>query len=75
MSDIVQGPIGTVGQYDVAFKDGQFVVTANVTIPPGESAAIILNVDAKKVLTAIADAVPGKLDNIVIAIIEKALGI
>ena len=71
--DLAGGPIGSVGSYDVKFSAGKLLVSAKVELPPGESAAISLSIDSDKVLDAIAAAVPGKLDNMLIGLIKSAL--
>ena len=71
--DLAQGPLGQVGKYDVKFDSGFLVVSASANIPPGESFDASLSVDSDKVLDAIAAAIPGKVDDAVIALIKLAL--
>lgn len=73
--ELSSGPIGDIGKYEVAFKGGMLLVNANVSLPPGESASVVLQVDAKKVLDALKDAIPGKLDDLAIGLLKTALGI
>lgn len=72
-SDIASGPLGSFGKYSVVFKDGSLVVSAEASLPPGEKAIFSLSVDSDKVLDAIAAAVPGKLDDALIALIKIGL--
>lgn len=71
--DLISGNLGTVGSYDVAFKGGNLIVSLTAAIPPGESGSVTLSVDSNKVLDALAAAIPGKIDDAVIAIIKAAL--
>lgn len=70
---IAKGPIADVGVYSVEFKGGKLLVSANVSLPPGESASLLVTVDSDKVLDAIALAVPGKIDDALIALIKLGL--
>lgn len=70
---IVKGPVADVGDYSVEFKGGKLLVKVDVSLPPGESASLLVSVDSDKVLDAIALAVPGKLDDALIALIKLGL--
>ncbi len=71
--DIAQGTIGSVGKYDVAFKEGNLVVEVDANVEIG-SAGIVLKLDAGKVLDALAAAIPGQIDDAVFGLIKAALG-
>lgn len=71
--EIASGEIGTVGKYHIYFKDGFLVVEANASVPPGESITASIKVDSDKVLDAIALAVPGKIDDLLIALLKTGL--
>jgi hypothetical protein len=77
--EIVQGNIGSVGSYDVEFKGGKLVLTAGVekeTTPGvGIKADISIEVEAGKIVDAIERAIPGQIDDVVLEILKKALGI
>lgn len=73
--DLSSGPIGSVGKYDVAFKGGKLILTANMDLPPGEKLNASFEVDANKVLDALKAAIPGKLDDLLIALIKSSLGL
>jgi len=70
--EIVQGNIADAGAYDVAFKDGKLVAKASAG-KSGVSAAVEFSVDADVVLDAIAKAIPGQIDDMVIGVIKTAL--
>lgn len=72
--EIAQGNIGTVGKYDVAFKDGQLVMEMDATYGVG-STGLIQKVSAKEVLEALKKAIPGTVDDAVFNVIEAALGL
>lgn len=74
MTEIVQGNIGSVGEYDVSFADGALVIKADAKYAVG-STAIVQTVDAAKVLDAMAKAIPGTLDDAVFGVIKAALGV
>lgn len=69
---IADGNIGNSAKYSVAFKEGKLVaeLDANEGAFVG---GLVVKIDAGQVLDAIAKAVPGQLDDAVIAIIKAAL--
>lgn len=71
---IVEGNIGNVGKYDVEFKGGHLVASVGANMAVGE-VAVELKIGAKQVLDAIAKAIPGQIDDKVIELLEKALGL
>lgn len=70
--DIVEGPIGTVGKYDVEFKEGALVVEIDANVAIG-TAGLVVKIDAGKVMDAIKNAIPGKVDDAIIDVIKAAL--
>lgn len=70
--DIVSGPVGSVGKYDVAFIGGQLVLSVDASMELG-SAGVNVKIDAGKVLDALAKAIPGTIDDSVIALIKAGL--
>lgn len=71
-ANIVGGKVGSVGAYDVKFVGGQ--LAAELVVEEGPFAGnLSVKIDAGKVLDAIADAVPGQIDDAVIALIKAAL--
>ena len=70
--EIAEGAIGSVGKYDVAFKDGQFVVEFDAPVVVG-SAGLIVKVDAAKVIDSLCAAIPGKIDDAIFGVIKAAL--
>lgn len=71
--DLASGSLGNVGSYDVAFKSGKLVVSGSVALPPGESVSLELQVDSGKVIDALAAAIPGKIDDVLLAMIKNLL--
>lgn len=71
-ADLVQGKLGTVGKYDVAFKGGELVVEIDGNDAVG-SVGMVVKVKASAVLDAIALAIPGTIDDALIGIIKGAL--
>lgn len=71
--DIVDGKIGTVGEYDVEFKGGKLVAKVSAKPAEGVNAEMLVEVEASLVLDAIARAIPGKIDDAVIGVIKAAL--
>lgn len=69
---IAGGAIGAVGKYDVSFVAGQFVIEADA-VKGASSAGLIVKVDARQILDAIAVAIPGQIDDAVIKVLEAAL--
>ncbi len=72
--ELVGGALGSVGKYDVAFKEGSLVIEVDANVAVG-SAGLVVKVGAKSVLDAISKAIPGQIDDAIIALLEKALGI
>lgn len=70
--DLLQGPIGEAGMYDVEFKGGKLIAKANAAADFG-TASILVSIDASKVIDAIAAAVPGKIDDVVLGVVKTAL--
>ena len=70
--ELVQGKIGEVGKYDVAFKEGKLVIEVGASVAIGE-AGLSVKIGAKQVLDAIKAAIPGKIDDAIIDVLEAAL--
>lgn len=73
-ADLVKGNLGTVGKFDVAFKDGALVAELDAAVSVG-SAGLVLKIEAGKVLDALAAAIPGTIDDAIINIAKGALGV
>lgn len=71
-SHIADGNIGSVGKYDVDFKEGKLVIVSEV-MHGQSSAGLIVKIDGRQVLDAIAKAIPGQVDDAVIKVLESAL--
>jgi len=82
-ADIVEGKIGTVGDYDVEFKSGKLIAKAKVghsiELLPGVSVAVHgdvgVELGARAVLEALKKAIPGVLDDAALELAAKALGV
>jgi hypothetical protein len=76
-ADIVEGTIGNVGSYDVEFKGGKLIAKAGVAHSPtagvSVKADLSLEVGAEAVVDAIAKAIPGQIDDMVLGMIKAAL--
>lgn len=70
--DIIDGKIGSVGGYDLEFKGGKLMFKVNVAWN-GLAAEIGVGVDADGVIDAIAKAIPGQIDDQVLALVKAAL--
>lgn len=69
---IVGGAIGSVGQYDVSFKEGKLVAELKAHEAFFEG-GMVVKIDAGQVLDALAAAIPGAIDDAVIALVKAAL--
>lgn len=70
--DIAEGPIGTVGAYDVEFKGGFLVAKINAGAGP-VSANAEVKIGADALLDAIARAIPGTIDDVILNLLKTAL--
>lgn len=70
--DLVNGPIGNVGKYDVEFKGGKLVASVDV-VAGVASASVKLELDAGQVLDALKKAIPGSIDDLIIDMAKAAL--
>ena len=70
--DIASGNLGTVGSYKVFFHQGKLVAQLQAAEAPFDG-NLQLNIDANLVLDAIAKAVPGKIDDLLISMIKAEL--
>lgn len=77
--EIAKGKIGEVGEYDVEFKDGKLVAIAAVskeaTAGVALKADVSIEISARAVLEALKKAIPGTIDDAVLELAAKALGI
>lgn len=76
---MVEGNIGTVGNYDLEFKDGSIVGVVKIAQTPtagvSVSADVNISISAKAVLEAIKRAIPNALVDELITLIEKLPGV
>lgn len=73
--DIVEGKIGSVGEYDVEFKGGKLVAKAGVTAPEGlGTAGMFVEIPAGPVIDkafAVAEkAIPGTIDDAILEMVK-----
>lgn len=61
--DILEGKIGEVGGYDLEFKGGKLVLKVDAAIDIGK-AGFFAELEADKVLDALAKAIPGQWDDV-----------
>lgn len=72
--DLASGSLGTEAKWDVSFAGGKLI--ASIAYSGSLAGANIgISIGAKQVLDALALAIPGKIDDAVIAVIEQALGL
>lgn len=70
--ELLQGNLGSVGKYDVAFKEGGLVAEVKADMGPA-NASVMIKLDAAKVIDALAAAIPGTVDDAVFGLIKAAL--
>ena len=70
--DIVGGPLGTVGSYDLKFAGGKLVFEIKADVAIG-GVGLVMEIDSGHLLDAIAAAIPGKIDDAVIGVIKASL--
>jgi hypothetical protein len=70
--DIVQGQIGTVGQYEVDIAGGKLVLKAGVAASP-VGASLEASVDLVVVKDAIKAKIPGQIDDVILDTLFAAL--
>jgi hypothetical protein len=69
---LVEGNLGTVGQYDLEFKGGKLVGTVKAAVSVGE-VSMGLSIDSAAICDAIAKAIPGSVDDALLAVLKAAL--
>lgn len=72
--EIVEGNIGTVGKYDLEFKDGCLCLEVSADYPYGAT-GVVQKIKARPVLDALKKAIPGVFDDAAIELAAKALGV
>lgn len=70
---IVDGKIGTVGEYKIEFKGGKLRAEAGATAPIGLSGGGYIEADSDLIIDAICKAIPGHLDDAAGAVLKAAL--
>lgn len=72
MSDLVQGPIGPEGDYDVSIVKGKIIAKAKYA-GAQLGANLELNLDLIALLEKLKVAIPGSIDDAVISFVEAAV--
>lgn len=76
---MVEGNIGTVGNYDLEFKDGKIQGTVKIAQEPtagvSVSADVNVSISAKAVLEAIKRAIPNAVVDELITLVEAIPGV
>lgn len=82
--DIAEGKIGSVGSYDVDFKEGKLIAKAGLKAPEGlANAGMFLEIPGgpviDKLFSMAEKAIPGTMDDVVLesvkSFLKKALGL
>ena len=77
--DIAEGKIGEVGAYDVEFKGGKLLakvgLAKEVTAGVSAKADVSVEIDARSVLEALKKAIPCTIDDALLELAAKALGV
>lgn len=72
--DVVEGKLGDVGAYDVKFVDAKLVAELDVNVEKGVlTAGLVVKLDGSAVLDALAAAIPGQIDDVLLGVLKKAL--
>lgn len=76
--DIIDGPIGNIGSYDVEFKGGYLVGKVAInTKALGDvveiESAVAIKLAADAVIDAIKKAIPGEIDDAILEVVKAAL--
>ena len=71
--EILEGPIGSVGSYDLAFKGGFLSLTIGAKPGFGVEADMVVKVGADTLIDAMAAAIPGSVDDAIFAVLKQAL--
>ncbi len=71
-TDIVDGAVGSVGSYELDLKDGNLVVAFKANLGPFK-VGMTLELDSADVIDAIAKAIPGPADDVLLGVLKAAL--
>ena len=70
--EIVKGPLGKIGDYDVQIKEGKLELTLNADVVGG-SVGVVVKIESCELLDLIAKAIPGTIDDAIVNIAKEAL--
>lgn len=76
--DIIDGSVGKIGMYDVAFKDGSLVGKLGIQAKAVDEIVdvqmdISVSIGADAIIEAIKKAIPGTIDDAILDIVKVAL--
>lgn len=71
-ADLLDGKLGSVGKYDIEFKEGKLKALVDAELPIGK-AQLVVELGADAVLDALAKAIPGQVDDAVFGLLKTAL--
>lgn len=72
--DLVNGKLGTVGSYDLAFTAGKIVVSVGLSLPE-VGASLSVSIGPKEILDLIASKIGGPIPAEVASFLESALSL
>lgn len=72
--EIVAGNLGSIANYDVEFKGGKLIAKLDAEKAEyGIKAGVFFEAGAEAVIDAIARAIPGTIDDVLLGIVKTAL--
>ena len=72
MSELAEGQVGSVGKYDVEFKDGKLMLGLSIEWN-GVTSEVKVGVGSDAVIDALKAAIPGKIDDAILEVVKAAL--
>lgn len=72
--ELMEGAIGSIGHYDVEFKDGKLVAQASASAE-GIDAQMSMSISGKSILDGIAKKIGGPIPEAVAEFLEMSLGL
>lgn len=70
--DVINKPIGSEGNFDLAFTGGKVILTVKHTHASGE-VSILVSEDAGYFLDKLAAKIPGTVDDAIFAVLKSAI--
>lgn len=72
MSELAEGQVGSVGKYDVEFKDGKLMLGLSIEWN-GVTSEVKVGIGSDAVIDALKAAIPGKIDDAILEVVKAAL--